>query len=512
MLTRALRRPTLALAAVVVAGTALYALIFLDPYISLIMLPFFAAGCARGKHPAVLMALAAAPVLLLLAVSQIKFRLTGWPLVTYDHFFLRQNVLMLAYNDWRVALAVAFVLAAILFYLHQLLTGRGSFSRFEKRGVATLGLAALGCVIALGNWDQTITNWQAQFVTPTVRTFVASVRMPKPALHVVSAAQANVPPQSGGMTAPAGDLPDLFFVLQESTFPPALMRPGYAPRSLFGAGNEPGIDGYTGPLHVHTFAGATWKTEFSVTTQMAPQEFGSDGLYVFYQLEGRIKQSIFTRLKALGYRTMVFYPVPGGFINARNFYTSIGVDEFLDPEALGIDTGWEWRTADATFYAAMLKTIAKSDKPVAAMMLTINQHGPHDEADPASDYMARFEASDAAYGDFLKALAARGRKAGVVTFGDHQPEFTAFTDAAGPLYITGYDIRCVHFTCAPSARRGQQIDAVLLASHALEVFGFTLDAFSAFQMSVLGPCADDLTKCGEAARLQINTAFAPFLD
>ena len=100
MLTRALRRPTLALAAVVVAGTALYALIFLDPYISLIMLPFFAAGCARGKHPAVLMALAAAPVLLLLAVSQIKFRLTGWPLVNYDQFFLRQNVLML--QGWLV--------------------------------------------------------------------------------------------------------------------------------------------------------------------------------------------------------------------------------------------------------------------------------------------------------------------------------------------------------------------------------------------------------------------------
>ena len=512
MLANASRRLALAFAYAVVAGTALYALIFLDPYISLIMLPFFALGCARGKHPATLLALAAAPVVMLLLVSQIKFRLTGWPLVTYDHFFLRQNVLMLAYTDWRVALVVALVVAAVVFYVRGLFTGRGSFSRFEKGGVLALSLACLGCVIGLSKWDQSIYNWQTQFVTPTIRTFVASVRMPKPALQVISTAQANVPPQTAGMTAPAGDLPDLFFVLQESTFPPSALRPGYQPQALFAAGTPNGIDGETGPLHVNTFAGATWRTEFSFTTQMAPQEFGNDGLYVFYQLEGRIKQSIFTRLKALGYRTMVFYPVPGAFINARNFYTSIGVDEFYDPPALGISTGWEWKAADSAFYAAMLKTIAGSDKPVAAMMLTINQHGPHNELDPATDYLERFAASDAAYGDFLQALTSRGRKAGVVAFGDHQPEFTAFSGTSPDLYVTAYDIRCVNFACAPSDSHGHKVDSTMLASHAMEAFGFTLDGFSALQRSAFEGCADDLRKCGESARLKVNSAFAAFFE
>ncbi len=508
--------PGLILALIVVALAALYTAVYADPYVGLVMMPFFALGCARGKRPATLLAMSLIPALVLLTISWMKFSLTGMPLVTYDHHFLRQNVLMLMYNDWRLAAAATVTTGAALLYIKHLLSGQGTFSRFEKAGLAALGLASIAGVFGLQHWDQTIDNWELELARPSIRSFIASARMPRPSLQLTSTAEASMPPAgAGGLTAPAGISPDIFLVLQESTFLPSTVRPEYAPHTLFANAPSAATNAATGPLHVHTFAGATWKTEFAVTTQMRPQEFGSDGLYVFYQLEGRIKQSIFTRLKALGYRTMVFYPVAANFINARNFYSSIGVDEFYDPESLGLSSGWDWKASDAAFYNAMLEKIGDSDKPVVAMMLTINQHGPHDYQDPISDYVTRFAQSDDAYRDFLNALAGRGRKAGVITFGDHQPEFMANLEERPLWYFTAYDIRCVNFGCArPTVpdRGNKTLDAVLLAPLALEKFGFKLDDFSIRERALFSACDDDVSRCGDAARLGVNTAFAKYFN
>jgi hypothetical protein len=497
--------PKVALAVAVVAGAALYVVALLDPYVCLLMVPFFALGCARGKHPMVLLALSLLPALALLAASEVKFRLAGTPLVVYDQYFLRQNLLILAYNDWRVATGLIVAAAAIVLYLWHLFSGRGAFSRFEKGALGALSLASVACLVGMYYDSKNILNWDAERGAPTLQTLVKSFQVPEASLRLVNTADAAPAVQDKGFGAPAS-LPDIFFVLQESTMPPSLLRPDHKPQTLF----APNAD-ETGPLFVHTFAGATWRTEFSVATQMRPQEFGGDGLYVFYQLDGRIKRSIFTALKALGYRTMVFYPVAGSFINARNFYTSIGVDEFYDPESLGLNKSWNWRIPDVVFYNAMLKKIGTDGPPVVAMMLTINQHGPHDIPDPITDYVARFAQSDAAYGVFLDALAKRGRKAGVATFGDHQPEFTArFLDDDYKRYFTAYDIRCVNFQCAPGTRGDKPLDVVMLAPEALEKFGFSLDDFSTLQRGLFQDCDTDIGRCNDDTRMQFNTAFSQY--
>ncbi|MHB1206073.1 MAG: LTA synthase family protein, partial [Rhodospirillaceae bacterium] len=329
MLKRAassVRRLTIgsAFAFVIVTAALIYSVTYHDPYPALFAAPFFALGCGRGKHPFRLLALSLLPATVLVVVSFVKFTLLGVPLVIYDQYFLRSNVLMLAYNDWRVATGLLVLVGMAAFYLRHLLSGQGPFSRIERAALAAFGVAAVGCIAVLLS-DPFVAIWEPQANTPTLRTFLKSAQVPKPSLHTDAAAPAwNAAPDTG-FGAPQGPLPDIFLVLQESTFPPAMLHAGYEPQTLF-ANNAP----LGGPLHVHTFAGGTWRTEFSVAIQMRPQEFGSDGLYVFHQLEGRIKRSIFTELKKLGYRTMVFYPVPGSFINAEAFYASIGVDEFYD--------------------------------------------------------------------------------------------------------------------------------------------------------------------------------------
>ncbi len=501
---------SLAVSALLVAGAVLYAVTFLDPYLGLFMAPFFAIGCARGKHPLTLLALSLVPALLLLAVSTVKFSLIGVPLVTYDHYFLRRNLLMLAYNDWRIAGALLITTAGLAWYLKRLLSGRGIFSRFEKGAVAVFGLVAIADAGSMSNWDGNLLNWEKAPRPPTLETFVKSAQMPPPGLRVDTLGTAPIL-KGENLRSPADGRPDIFIVLEESTLPPATLRPGVVPQILFASNAA-----RSGPLRVHTWAGGTWKTEFSLVAQMRPQEFGDDGEYVFHQLPGRVKRSVFTALKAQGYRTMVFYPVPGYFLNARAFYESVGVDAFYDPQSLGLGSGWNWKTSDTALYEAMLRKIGDTGGPVVALMLTINQHGPHDALKPIDDYLARFSESDAAYGGFLKALEVRGRRAGVVAFGDHQPEFTAdvISDHAA-WFFTGYDIRCVNFACANvsgAAPKAQPLDVTMLAPVALQEFGFGLDDLSEYQRTVFQDCVADIAGCGEPAQTKYNSAFAQFFD
>ena len=515
MLTRALPalpRLTLplTLSFVVVCGMTIYAALFGDPHVVLFMTPFFLLGCARGRHPLTLLALSTIPAFALLSVSLVKTMLTGFSLVTYDGYFIRENLLMLAYNDWRVSTGLIVLIGGIVFYLRSLFSGRGAFTRFERRSAVALGVASVGCMIGVQQWDQDIFDWEYELSRPSVRGFVKSVRIPESQLALPATAAELPPLKNLSLGAPPGALPDLFFILQESTFHPRLVRPGYEPTTLFSSQAS-----HTGDLHVHTYGGGTWMTEFSLVSQMRPQEFGNGGLYVFHQLEGRIKRSVFTLLKELGYRTIVVYPVPGEFINARNFYKSIGVDEFYDPESLGISKGWDWEIPDKKFYEAIQRKIEGTKQPIALLMLTIIQHGPHDAIDPVTDYLTRFEQSDEAYGSFLDFLLLRGRKAGVVAFGDHHPDFTnSRMPDEHTKELTAYEIRCLHFNCTNKAlarNKSRTLDIGVLTPIALEEFGFSLDDLSLLQKTLLGTCDADLSRCDETARLQFNSAFSQFV-
>ena len=491
-------------------GVTVYAVFYQDFYIVLFMTPFFLLGCARGHHPLVLLALAAIPAMGILLISTAKTLLIGFSLVTYDRMFIQQNLLMLAYNDWRVSTGLIVLIAGVVFFIYSLMSGCGTFTVTERRLAAFLGLASIGCIVALHQWEPDVLDWQYELSRPSIRGFVRSAKIPDGQLILPAVATEVQTLNNLSLGAPTGGPPDLFFILQESTFHPGMVRPGYETRSLFSSRAD-----HTGYLHVHTWGGGTWRTEFSLLTQMRPHEFGGDGIYVFYTLAGRIKRSVFTLLKEQGYRTIVIYPVGGDFINAREFYTSIGVDEFYDPESLGISKNWDWRIPDENLYASIQNKLEESDKPTAVIMLTVNQHGPHDLSDPITDYLTRFKQSDKAYGEFLDYLLLRGKKAGVVAFGDHQPHFTdTLMPDAATKELTAYDIRCINFECANKvfgSNKEKTIDIVFLTPVALEEFGFKLDDVSLVQQKLLGSCLANIMHCNEVARLEFNSVFSHFV-
>jgi hypothetical protein len=149
------------------------------------------------------------------------------------------------------------------------------------------------------------------------------------------------------------------------------------------------------------------------------------------------------------------------------------------------------------------------------LIVTISQHGPHDARDPMADYVQRFEASERDYEAFLEALQTRGKRAGVVAFGDHQPDFTHERIAEDrDRYLTAYDLRCVNFACAGAAVEAGTLalDSAMLAPAALERFGFALDGLSLFQRRVFETCADDLERCDDSARQEFNAAFSTYFE
>ncbi|MBL8629969.1 MAG: hypothetical protein JNM81_10100, partial [Rhodospirillaceae bacterium] len=147
-------------------GAALYTLVFVDPFISIIMLPFFVLGCARGKHPLTLWALAAVPALLMFVISAVKFTITGVPLVTFDHLFLRWNALLLGYNDWRIGGGIILGIVVTVVYARALFAGRfggrPAFTRTEKWSVGALAGVALACFASTQLLTHTMMNWNDQ--------------------------------------------------------------------------------------------------------------------------------------------------------------------------------------------------------------------------------------------------------------------------------------------------------------------------------------------------------------
>lgn len=246
------------------------------------------------------------------------------------------------------------------------------------------------------------------------------------------------PTQIAGDT---GSRPDIFAILEESTFDPRLLaacdnRPECS-SPLF---KPSGQNEQSGVLFVHNGAGGTWLSEFAFLTGFDWRSFGPAGAHAPTTLAQRVASPLPKHLQKLGYQTIAFYPVAGNFLNARSAYQSYGFEHFIATDDLDIKTDWK-HTADSELFDKALDRIEKirDGRPVFIFLLTIRNHGPHaeqiadlDQPAPAAmrdlpppliDYLLRLKESASA----LQALRQRWlntpRPRVLAWFGDHQPLF-----------------------------------------------------------------------------------------
>lgn len=180
--------------------------------------------------------------------------------------------------------------------------------------------------------------------------------------------------------------------------------------------------------------------------------------YVTYLLEGKVRESLVSQLKRLGYRTVSLYATPGEFLNGGRFHQSLGFDEFLDSREQERVHGTYWQLSDRQIYETATRVIERHERehpgqPLFVWLQTIRNHGPHGEWKggecerlkgsrlrevvreggfdpdlncPLVDYLDRIEQSQKAYIDWKKSLANRfpRRSFSLVQFGDHHPILT----------------------------------------------------------------------------------------
>ena len=396
-------------------------------------------------------------------ISVMKLRYLESPLVPADFiYFARDSLLetLKHYPDlfgWSLSIGLgAPLLIGLIWWLDYRPLGR---LRRRVDVVVRIG-GALACVAAFwtcllpsgpfapiysaGLWDNLIGNAH-------LTNFFDSIHESTPQLPAMSddaAAERNWASSSAGLpalqVAPSVH-PDIIQVLEESTFDPSNFIGCTIPQcrpQMF----QP--DQYTrahGPLRTHTFGGATWVSEFSVLSGMPQNIFGPAGIYAPFVLAPRLRNSLPMLLRRQGYLTIAVYPLGGNFINARNAYRAYGFDKFYDPNDLGLQT---WQTSDAKIFAATRKVYDENKKPgqpVFMMVLTMEQHGPHDSVPLAelpapfnqgllpglsatqqlnlSAYLSRLQDSDAGITQLEKDFLHRPQPTVIVHFGDHQPAF-----------------------------------------------------------------------------------------
>lgn len=235
--------------------------------------------------------------------------------------------------------------------------------------------------------------------------------------------------------------PDVFFILEESTFDPTLIK------------SCPKVDcdntmlhplptakrTQQGPLLVHTTGGGTWLAEFAVMSGFDWRVFGKGGAYAPVSLAPRLKASLPLRFKELGYRTIAVYPTLGNFLSATAAYGYYGFDEFYDAKLLKLPDEWGDVRDSLVFDKAMQMADRDRDpRPVFVFVLTIRNHGPHgnhpEKIQPAfkkavtqttiymADYLGRMRDSSKDFTEFAAKWLKSPRPSVIAWFGDHQPE------------------------------------------------------------------------------------------
>jgi phosphoglycerol transferase MdoB-like AlkP superfamily enzyme len=362
----------------------------------------------------------------------------------YPHLYLLSIV---------ICVTVPPVLWLVWRWDRRLFAGRRSMFAFGFRsgGIALSAAAFLVCMLPNGPFVQVHNRSVWDKLSDDAQLTNFFINFDDARVHLPAMSSDAVAEQQWGSTAQgeAGSAhspyPDIVQVLEESTFDPSIFTACGAPECRLPMFQADARTRGTGVLRTHTFGGGTWVSEFATLTGMPQDIFGPGGMYAPYVLAPHVRDALAMQLRRLGYLTIAIYPTEGSFINGRNAYRSYGFDHLYDVNELKLD---EWEETDKQMFDAAKRVydqVKKPGQPVFIMILTINQHGPHDDLplaqlpapfnrglltglSPAatinfSAYLSRLHDSDVAMRGLEHDFLDRAQPTLLVHFGDHQPSF-----------------------------------------------------------------------------------------
>jgi hypothetical protein len=427
---------------------------------------------------------------------------------------------------WKVGIAVLLAIPVLL------MMWRADPFRVP-RGMAVLGcLGCMGALTALSfalPMDREDEFYPHQYVSKFARS--ASIATVDLISHGVLEADAAGPGRlilgNGGGCEAGRKLPHIVMIFDESSFDATMLPDVQVPvnyRARFRSSDHKArsfvVEGAGGP---------SWYTEYNVLTGLSVRSYGRFAESVTRLATGRVKRGLPQALRECGYKTYSLYSWFGGFVGARGFHTTTGIEHFLDAKQLGSGPA----DTDRFYYDHAARIIAeqRDSGPVFVFVYLAVNHFPWNyryrpdllpgwvnpgNPPEVDEYLRRQELSALDYSQFKERL---GRELPheqflLVRFGDHQPLFAKrFLEPAleraevaqrilsrDPRYFTTYyALEGLNFQPFDLSSALDTLDAPYLPLVVLEGAGVPLDATFVEQKRILNRCRGLFYLCAGGA-------------
>jgi hypothetical protein len=483
------------------------------------------------RRPAPAAALSLALLALLIELSRFKHRVLLMTITFTDLMVIDSDTSSFLLTIWpelkwmaAVALAAGLPALGLLWWLDPVRVKRSvAVTAFA---LCFAALAGLSLTLPLDREDEFAGH---NFVSKFARS--GAVAMIDLAQHGVlesdAVALGHIDPAAIGDCRPAAPLPNIILIFDESSFDISAL-PGIRVPADYQA-HFRSLDGKTRHFIVEGAGGPSWFTEYNVLTGLSVRSYGRFAEAATRLANGHVARGLAHALRRCGYRTATVYPYLGGFLGARSFQATAGIEDFYDAKTLGSRD----RQTDGFYYDFVMRTLEgdRSRNPKFFFVYTSANHFPWDfryrpdllpqwrpagNAAAVDEYIRRQALSAQDYAAFVARLkqAFPGQPFLLVRFGDHQPLFAKYLvepglDEAGvaqridhfdPRYFTTYyAIDAINFAPADVALALDPLDAPYLPLVVLEAAGVPLDASFAEQRAILQRCSGLFYLCNDGA-------------
>jgi phosphoglycerol transferase MdoB-like AlkP superfamily enzyme len=326
---------------------------------------------------------------------------------------------------------------------------------------------------------------------------------------------------------PAGRRPNIIMIHDESSFDVRAADGVKVPQGY--GGTFKSWDGKARTFLAESNGGPSWFTEYNVLAGLSSRSFGRFAYFVTRIASGRVERGLPLSLRRCGYSTLSLYPAYGGFMGARSFQLTTGIERFYDAHDLGAKDV----EPDSFFYDKALGLMSQQppSSPLFAFVYLSANHFPWETRfrpdllpswknpgnEPVVDeYLRRQTISADDYGAFLAGLKKKfpGQPFLIVRYGDHQPEFSphlldpGLDEAAVGRKLMGYDPRyyatyyaidAVNFEPVKSPAVMDTIDGAYLPLVIQEAAGIPLDPSFAAQKEIMLRCHGVFYACNDGA-------------
>ncbi|KWV61042.1 phosphoglycerol transferase [Bradyrhizobium macuxiense] len=327
---------------------------------------------------------------------------------------------------------------------------------------------------------------------------------------------------------PAGRRPNVIMIHDESSFDIRAAAGVKVPRDY--GSHFKSYDGVERTFLAESNGGPSWFTEYNVLAGLSSRSFGRFAYFVTRIASGRVERGLPLALRRCGYDTLSLYPAFGGFMSARSFQMTTGIQRFYDAHDLHAKDV----EPDSFFYDKALSLMAEQKAPgtpLFAFVYLAANHFPWEttfrpdllpswkrpgNAPPIDEYLRRQTMSANHYAGFVAALKKRfpAQPFLIVRYGDHQPEFSPQLldpelDEAGigkklmdydpRYYATYYAIDAINFEPVKSPAVMNTIDAAYLPLVIQEAAGIPLDPSFEEQKAIMLRCGGMFYSCKDGA-------------